>query len=33
MKALIVEDDKETTDFLSKNLAEDGFSCDCTAVG
>jgi len=33
MKALIVEDDKDTVNFLSDKLEEEGFSCDCTAVG
>ena len=33
MRALIVEDDKETVDFVSTGLAEKGFICDTAASG
>ena len=33
MRALIVEDDKETVDFVSTGLAEKGFACDSAASG
>ena len=33
MRALIVEDDKETVDFVSAGLAEKGFACDSAASG
>ena len=33
MKALIVEDDRETAILLSKRLADKGFACDCTSFG
>ena len=33
MRALIVEDDKETVDFVSAGLAEKGFACDPAASG
>ena len=33
MRVLIIEDDKETVDFVSRELAAKGFACDHTASG